>query len=600
MSVSDIDGSYVNLSAGINDLQSAEGMSKMMVDRAMEQDTFDERAAMDIMGLVNIQLRQRKHSEVVQLLEKLSVKSEMDESNWLVKGVYTYHSTLLLHDALVDIAHNTDQRDRIVELYEAAIEGASATMSAVSADLRVSLPLRLRCMLARLLWHVGTAEQRQSALKMWEEILHMQPDEDDVNYTNIMWTRRIAAQRLAPAIVCAAIETSDGDLDIEAVGGYFERLQALQTLDGSIVHVPAADVRVPLARMLYLLKQPEKAKEVIRDCIGIAVHLLEESSGQNMEACDRLVNAFLAIEDDANCIATFTLFDLKPQPITPDGTNTSPKPGIAGQQDDRAGSETSEAEAGNSATQTQALDDIHQAEAGAITSHIEKRNTDEVSTSPELNSTPPEGLGSQPVNEGTADDPVIEMQSSKDSPQSTNVSEDCDVVFPLSPPAIKPSLSRLDTSMSSRSSSRGSGTSPQSSLPQAYDRCSSVFCDSEWQYPCNIYACRDCYRIICPTCYEELRDGTLDKVGCAPSHTHLFIPPVEEQRWKSRPGDIVWVDGKDVPLQQWLDSIKNEWGIEQKSLKARERLISAARHVMSVNRMQKTGRLAKVNSASSY
>ena len=98
----------------------------------------------------------------------------------------------------------------------------------------------------------------------------------------------------------------------------------------------------------------------------------------------------------------------------------------------------------------------------------------------------------------------------------------------------------------------------------------------------KIYACRDCFKIICPPCYESLRNGTGTHINCHETHTHLHVPPVDAQKFIDRPRDIVWVAGEDVQLQQWLDSIKSDWGLEQRSVKARERLINAVRRVMQL------------------
>ena len=78
----------------------------------------------------------------------------------------------------------------------------------------------------------------------------------------------------------AALEKSSLMQDDEVAGEYLQRLEALQSVDHATGRQPVSDVRVPLARMLFLMKQTERARKVIRDYVAVAVQLLEESAGK--------------------------------------------------------------------------------------------------------------------------------------------------------------------------------------------------------------------------------------------------------------------------------------------------------------------------------
>ena len=417
--------SIVTWNLRLNKTTAAEDVSKKIVERVMKQNSFTSSAKLNVKTLMEIQVKQRKHSEVVDLLEELSDRVDL-ESNWLIKMMYSFHSEFAFHDLLLGIGKNADYSTNIIELYQAAIDGASSITSTISKEVKLSLPIRLRTMQAKVMWHLGTEEQRDAALSMWEEILRTMPDEEDINFGNIIWSRRVAIGLVGPALVTAALEKSSLRQDDEIAAGYLQRLEALQSVDHATGRHPASDVRVPLARMLILLKQTERARKVIRDCVALTVQLLEESAGDNLDACDRLVNTFLALEDNVNATAASTLY------------------------------------------------------ANAF---------------------------------------------------------------------------ELDFS------------------------CSTIGCDSRWNYTSDMYACRDCYSPVCPSCYEALREGTDTKTSCHKLHSHLYFPPVDAQKLIDRPKDVVWVEGTEVPLQQWLDSIKNDWGLEQRSVRARERWITAMRRI---------------------
>jgi hypothetical protein len=279
-------------------------------------------------------------------------------------------------------------------------------------------------MQARVLWHLGADDQRLAALSTWEDILRTTPDEEDINFRHIIQSRRIAVGLVGPALVTVALEKMSFMQSDEFACQYLQRLEALQSVDHATGRQPMSDLRVPLARMLFLMKQTERARKVVRDYVAVAVQLLEESEGDAVEAYDRLVNAFLALEDDVNATAAFTLYG------------------------------------------------------------------------------------------------------------------------------------ELD--------------------------CNAIGCDTICDYPSDVYCCRDCYSVICPSCYKAPRKSTEMKISCHKLHSHLYFPPVDERKFNNRPKEIVWVSGAEVPLQQWLDSIKSDWGLEKRSVKARERWMKAARMIRSL------------------
>lgn len=158
------------------------------------------------------------------------------------------------------------------------------------------------------------------------------------------------------------------------------------------------------------------------------------------------------------------------------------------------------------------------------------------------------------------------------------------VTTPATPASKRslPTLERLDTTVSSKSSP-GTGSESPSPYPPLdpfkAGQCSSIACEHEWEFPSDMYACRDCFKIICPPCYKEFKNGTSTHVNCHETHTHLHVPPVDAQKFIDRPRDIVWVAGEDVTLEKWLNDIKSDWQLEARSVKARERWFNAVRRL---------------------
>lgn len=114
--------SIVTLNRRLKENAAAEEVSKKIVERIMKQNSFNNSAQLDVKTLMEIQGKQRKHSELVRLLEELSGKIDL-EGNWLIKMMYNFHSEDEFHDTLLDIGKNTDYSVKITGIYQAAIDG---------------------------------------------------------------------------------------------------------------------------------------------------------------------------------------------------------------------------------------------------------------------------------------------------------------------------------------------------------------------------------------------------------------------------------------------------------------------------------------------
>jgi hypothetical protein len=89
-----------------------------------------------------------------------------------------------------------------------------------------------------------------------------------------------------------------------------------------------------------------------------------------------------------------------------------------------------------------------------------------------------------------------------------------------------------------------------------------IHCDGRCQRRCeiwtSIHACRTCVDTqFCDRCYEIVKAGKLTFRKCDPDHDFLQIYPVTPELIAAA---VRRVDGKYLPNQEWLDSLKKEWG----------------------------------------
>ena len=94
-------------------------------------------------------------------------------------------------------------------------------------------------------------------------------------------------------------------------------------------------------------------------------------------------------------------------------------------------------------------------------------------------------------------------------------------------------------------------------------------CDKRWTYADDMWVCKDCADIqFHPACYDKLKNGTLERRVCNPLHHHFYIPPFRKEQWLATPADQMWVDGNLMPKKDWVEKIRVDWKIDEKTLLA--------------------------------
>lgn len=85
------------------------------------------------------------------------------------------------------------------------------------------------------------------------------------------------------------------------------------------------------------------------------------------------------------------------------------------------------------------------------------------------------------------------------------------------------------------------------------------------------YSCRDCLDVqLHQECYLRLKAGELGAAICRPDHEFIHVPPFDEAAWRARPQGAVVVGDQHMPRAEWIQQIKEDWQIDDKSLKKSE------------------------------
>ena len=98
-------------------------------------------------------------------------------------------------------------------------------------------------------------------------------------------------------------------------------------------------------------------------------------------------------------------------------------------------------------------------------------------------------------------------------------------------------------------------------------------CNVDWTYADSVWHCKFCHDVdFDDACLAKVKNGTLPRLECGPDHEWLRLPSLLEEfreTGKNRVrvgGELVdgrRVGGRIVPVEEWLDMIREEWGIEK-------------------------------------
>ena len=108
-------------------------------------------------------------------------------------------------------------------------------------------------------------------------------------------------------------------------------------------------------------------------------------------------------------------------------------------------------------------------------------------------------------------------------------------------------------------------------------------CTERFEYSDSIWACCNCVDVAFHRkCLERLQNGTLRCLLCSSNHEWLCVPSWDEEFKQTGKGfvrmggelqDGKRVGGDIVPVEEWVDSIREKWGIEKPRVDAKAKEI---------------------------
>jgi tetratricopeptide (TPR) repeat protein len=102
--------------------------------------------------------------------------------------------------------------------------------------------------------------------------------------------------------------------------------------------------------------------------------------------------------------------------------------------------------------------------------------------------------------------------------------------------------------------------------------CDGRVCGKRWDYADDFYCCKICPDVqFCEECRDNLKNGKLKRFICNKNHDWLHVPKWDDEEYmKIGKGNVriggemkdgARVGGQGVPISEWLNLLRDEWGI---------------------------------------
>ncbi|KAF2167934.1 hypothetical protein M409DRAFT_22079 [Zasmidium cellare ATCC 36951] len=518
----------------MKDFAAAELTYKKLLAEGMAKETFETFAKKAVLLMTLALNRQSKHRETMDLLASLEQRPDPEAGDWLSALFHFYAGLDQLHDRVFEAAYNSDQLSTVVEKYRLAVDKLRSDKT------KFGTYLHLRHWLAASMWSHESREEQEAALDMWEEIMNMElPDGSDEDYM-ISWARSSTAPQFAVALLDSAKQAGLTTPLSPAAEQYATRLEKLTHGDPDYVRGSYDDVRISLARLHHLAGDEQRAKGIVREILKTGLQLSAEQTMDSLkDGLYRVAVVLQAMDDDANAVAAWRSFTPK-KPSAGDDEDS--------QGDDGENGADEEVDKKSDQSNGKAVDGFQKpdAEADQAVAGAERDDGDS-------------NEGPNPVetkDEQHSDEPEVEQASGETTEDDSK------------PPDAKEEGDPLAGVLGSHCDGH---------------------CGVEWTYVDNIYSCKDCLDVqLEPNCYAKLQNGTLDPKVCSKNHSHIYIPPFDRQKWEELGDDEMWVGEGVVKIKDWIEEIKRQWGIDEQSLRAKERFTKA------ITKIQKAWKFYKV------
>lgn len=518
----------------LKDFAAAELTYKKLLKEGLTKDTFEAFARKAVL-LISLALNeQSKYQETMDLLTSLEQHTDPEAGNWLSVLLQFYAGTDDLHDRIFEAAHNSNQLNAVTEKYRQAVENIHTDKT------KIGMYLHLRYWLAALMWSHQSREEKEAALDMWEDIMNIElPEGTDDDYM-VSWARSLTAPRFARTLLDSAKQAGLTMPLNPAAEAYAMRLEKLTHGDPDYVRGSWDDVRISLGRLHHLAGDEVRAKSIVREIMKTGLQsAAEHTSVSLMSGMYRVAVVLQALDDDDNAIAAWRYFTPKVADASDDEESVE---GTAEDDDDNEANDPEKADNDQAAASKDEKEDAREEQAVAGAERPETRRIEIIQPSKTEEPKPIDSTGTEQTNDHPTPSEAKPAEAEKEeAPLSGVLSSHCD-----------------------------------------------GHCGVNWTYVDNIYACKDCLDVqLEPNCYAKLQNGTLDPKVCDKSHSHIYIPPFDRQKWEELGDDEMWVGENVVKIKDWIEEIKKQWQIDDKSLQAKERLVKA------ITKIQKAWRLFK-------
>jgi tetratricopeptide (TPR) repeat protein len=420
-----------------------------------------------------------------------------------------------LHELAHRAARKTGQKNLIRKLYEDCLQ----TTSKKGLDEERGI---FKLWLARFL--LRDCLREDEALEHLNEIVRM-TSLVSRSYTT-RWTRSFAIRDLANAYLGKA--RAAGPQSTEAQS-FIERLNDLtfappvDAEDTDVLYALVGNVSLLLGRWnaRWALNDAE-ARRHLKPNILLGVKLLSDDVPYNdIDAYERLGNAFMAYGDDKNAMAAWSaLAPQEPVPTDVADPNDQGSPESLTQVDDPppTGTTATVASTTQLAASTKGSSVDSSLDIDVEASQKEESLPPEILTLP-TNPPPAPGTSETPVPEDDKDDAIAgpEMQA----PDASSDMED----------------------------------SPSSRIHFGCDG----ECGRSWTTGDDVWHCRDALQLdLCDSCYQLMRKGELGFRVCYQYDEWVNVPKYVGPRLQQ---DTVRYNGQILKLKDWVDLVKKEWEI---------------------------------------
>ena len=448
---------------------------------------------------------------------------ERKDNSHLSRMLVDLASEEAFHSIILQTAVETGQFDFIETVYEDAIK-LSAQMEAYTSLFYI------RYHYANEIFQQDGTDSEERAIVLWETAL-----KEDLprSFLDIDYVLPSLTLKLAPTYLSRARSAEpNSDLARE----YLHRIASITPDDGSASSASASQSNVILPAKLYLARyyvvtgNKEKAKQIVRSVVKLALEMLSDDDADNdYLAYWRLLLVFLPLDDDANALAAVAMAALASRAAAFANVNAGSGPGISMPLIDEP-TRTTNGKDHNSKKERKEQSPRSRSAVNAASPSIS------LQTGPGTPETRRPGTpNSLPRT------PELKPVSLADSHSHSHS---------LSEPASAPASAKGDDE---DDSGEDLGSVPVFAI------CDGG-CGRYWQGASEMWWCKDCINLTFDKeCFEQLRSGTLPLKVCDRSHAFLEVPKYDSHGPDGDeygvPKGLVPYMGMAISLEEWKKAI---------------------------------------------